>query len=384
MNKVRLGDICNISSGGTPSRSKHEYWENGTIPWVKISDFKDKYIKATEERITPLALENSSAKLLHKGCILFSIFATIGEVSILDIDAATNQAIASLELKSDLISIEYLYCFLTSLKSQVSRMGRGVAQNNINLSILKNIEIIIPEKKIQTDITKRLETLDYMIALSNIHLRKLDELIKSRFVEMFGDVVHNTKNWDKHIFSDIATSRLGKMLDTKKQIGEFSFPYLANFNVQWFEFNLSSLNQMDFDEKDQAEFALKEGDLLVCEGGEIGRCAIWHNEISPCYFQKALHRVRCNQDIILPMYLAWWFKFNCENKGFSDIEGAKATISHLPGAKLKRLNVVVPPVELQQQFANFVEKVNKSKTTVQQCIDKLETLKKSLMQEYFG
>ena len=85
------------------------------------------------------------------------------------------------------------------------------------------------------------------------------------------------------------------MLDAKQQTGKYSYPYLANFNVQWFNFNVDNLNQMDFNEAEQKEFELRDGDLLVCEGGEIGRCAVWHNEIQPCFFQKALHRVRCNR-----------------------------------------------------------------------------------------
>lgn len=116
--------------------------------------------------------------------------------------------------------------------------------------------------------------------------------------------------------------------------------------------------------KDRAEFELREGDLLVCEGGEIGRCAVWHNELQPCFFQKALHRVRCNHQIILPDYLAWWFRYNCDYGGFSALAGAKATIAHLPGAKLKQLQVAVPPMELQEQFAVFVAQTDKSKVAV--------------------
>jgi type I restriction enzyme S subunit len=201
---------------------------------------------------------------------------------------------------------------------------------------------------------------------------------------MFGDIIHNTKQWDTYIFSEVTTSRLGKMLDAKQQTGKNTLPYLANFNVQWFKFELDNLNTMDFSEKDQVEFALEDGDLLVCEGGEIGRCAIWHNEVTPCYFQKALHRIRCNKEIIIPIYLAWWFKYNCDNNGFSEIEGAKATIAHLPGVKLKKLSVVIPPLDLQQQFAAFVEQTNKSKVAVQKALDEAQLLFDSLMQEYFG
>ena len=81
------------------------------------------------------------------------------------------------------------------------------------------------------------------------------------------------------------------------------------------------------------------------------------------FFQKALHRVRCNQDIILPDYLSWWFKYNCENGGFAAIEGAKGTISHSTGVKMKMLDVTVPPVELQEQFVDFIHQVDKSKFT---------------------
>lgn len=213
----------------------------------------------------------------------------------------------------------------------------------------------------QKEIVNILGRIECVISSRQQELQKLDELIKARFVEMFGDVMHNDRKWECKQFSDITTSRLGKMLDAKHQTGTCKYPYLANFNVQWFRFELDNLNEMDFNEKDREEFCLEDGDLLVCEGGEIGRCAVWHNQVKKCFFQKALHRVRCNQDIILPDYLAWWFKYNCENGGFAAIEGAKATISHLTGVKMKMLDVTVPAIELQEQFADFIKQVDKSK-----------------------
>ena len=213
----------------------------------------------------------------------------------------------------------------------------------------------------QVNICSKLDKLNQVIRLQKNELIQLNNLVKSRFIELFGDVIYNDKKWECKRFSDITTSRLGKMLDTKHQTGTCQYPYLANFNVQWFRFELNNLNEMDFDEKEQVEFCLKDGDLLVCEGGEIGRCAVWHSQIKKCFFQKALHRVRCNQKIILPDYLSWWFKYNCDNGGFSVIEGAKATISHLTGAKMKVLNVVVPPIELQEQFVVFLRETDKSK-----------------------
>lgn len=239
-------------------------------------------------------------------------------------------------------------------------------------------------EKEQKSIAEILNKMDSLISLRKQQIAKLDELVKARFVEMFGNIIRNDKSWPIHNFSDIASSRLGKMLDAKQQTGKYSYPYLENFNVQWFNFNVDNLNQMDFNEAEQKEFELRDGDLLVCEGGEIGRCAVWHNEIQPCFFQKALHRVRCNRQLVQPDYLAWWFKYNCNHGGFAEIAGAKATIAHLPGIKLKQLQVALPPLSLQNEFAAFVERIDQQKQTVQQSLEKLELMKKALMQEYFG
>ena len=262
--------------------------------------------------------------------------------------------------------------------------GSTARRRSLPTPTLLAFTIPLPGISEQQHILEVIRKVKSLISCRTEEITELDNLIKARFVEMFGDVIHNNKSWQMHVFADIASSRLGKMLDAKQQTGKCSYPYLANFNVQWFRFNIENLNQMDFDEDDRAEFELKDGALLVCEGGEIGRCAVWHNEIQPCFFQKALHRVRCNRQIIHPDYLAWWFKYNCDHDGFAAIAGAKATIAHLPGVKLKQLQVAVPPLELQEQFAAFVEQVDKSKVVVQKALDEAQTLFDSLMQEYFG
>ena len=278
----------------------------------------------------------------------------------------------------------YLYYFMEGYIEELRKQAIGGVIKYIKLGNLTDALIELPSFNKQKEVVNILEKSKKIIDLQNDEIMKLDQLIKARFVEMFGDVIYNDRKWECKQFSDITTSRLGKMLDTKHQTGTCKYPYLANFNVQWFRFELDNLNEMDFDEKDREEFCLEDGDLLVCEGGEIGRCAVWHNQVKKCFFQKALHRVRCNQNIILPDYLSWWFKYNCENGGFAAIEGAKATISHLTGAKMKRLDVTVPPIELQEQFVDFVTQVDKSKVAVQKDIDEAQLLFDSLMQQYFG
>ena len=260
----------------------------------------------------------------------------------------------------------------------------GATRQKLTQAAMRQMVIPYRDMTEQLQIIKKISQIVRSIEKRKEELQLLDQLVKSRFIELFGDVICNSKSWEMRVFADITSSRLGKMLDTKQQTGKCSYPYLANFNVQWFRFNTENLNQMDFNAEDQIEFELLDGDLLVCEGGEIGRCAVWHNEIQPCFFQKALHRVRCNRQIVHPDYLAWWFKYNCDHDGFAAITGAKATIAHLPGVKLKQLRVAIPPLKLQQQFAAFVEQTDKSKLAVQKGLQELEILKKSLMQQYFG
>ena len=322
-----------------------------------------------------------------EGDLLMTIVGTIGRVAIVPKELngiCLQRSVAVIKPEREIVNNRYLMYQLQNMRPFLEKEARGVAQKGIYLKQVSQLDIKIPELEHQMQIVKVLDKASKLIFLRKQQLAKLDELVKARFVEMFGNIIRNDKSWPIHNFSDIASSRLGKMLDAKQQTGKYSYPYLANFNVQWFNFNVDNLNQMDFNEAEQKEFELRDGDLLVCEGGEIGRCAVWHNEIQPCFFQKALHRVRCNRQLVQPDYLAWWFKYNCNHGGFAEIAGAKATIAHLPGIKLKQLQVALPPLSLQNEFAAFVERVDQQKQTVQQSLEKLELMKKALMQEYFG
>lgn len=131
---VRLGEIATVKSGGTPRRGNPSYW-GGNIPWVKISDITSFHVSSTEETITKEGLTSSSAKLFPVGTILFTIFATIGKVAILDIEAATNQAIAGILDVSESLDTRYLAHYLQFAGPQMANRGRGMAQDNINLTM---------------------------------------------------------------------------------------------------------------------------------------------------------------------------------------------------------------------------------------------------------
>ena len=277
---------------------------------------------------------------------------------------------------------KYLYFFCVHYN--FDKLNTTVTIPSLTKANLLKIEINVPSIDEQKQTVDKLDSIAELIQLQKEQIKQYDDLIKSRFVEMFGDIISNNKKWPIYKLNDISTSRLGKMLDAKQNTGKHMHPYLANFNVQWFGFDLSELHEMDFDDDDRTEFSLEDGDLLITEGGEVGRCAVWHNEVQNCYFQKAIHRVRCNNDIILPEYLAWWFKFHSEFNAFEDIVGGKATIAHLPGVKLKKLEIVVPDMVRQRNFVMFLEKVNKLKSVTQKSLDEMQLLMDSLMQEYFG
>lgn len=375
---------CVEIAGSSCGRFEGEKW------YVSTGAVNVDHIENKDVEVVCYDEKPSRANLLvESGDVLFAKMQGTKKTLLIDDELAQHvysTGFCSVRPKPQILTERCLYHLLTSetFLRQKDKNCSGATQKAVTNAGLEKIMIKVPEIADQDAISERLDKLVLMINMRQKELKALDEIIKARFIELFGNIIQNDKQWPVLRFSDITSSRLGKMLDTKQQTGQRSFPYLANFNVQWFKLELENLNQMDFSEADQEEFKLEEGDLLVCEGGEIGRCAIWHNEIQPCYFQKALHRVRCNQQIILPDYLAWWFQYNCEHKGFSAIEGAKATIAHLPGAKLKVLPVVTPPLVLQSQFAVFVYQVDKLKAMEQKCLEKLQLLFDSLMQKYFG
>lgn len=380
---LRFSDVFSLQMGKTPARNNPAYW-GGTQNWISISDMNDKYISKTREQISDAAISETGIKLVPKGTVIMSFKLSIGKVSITAEDTYTNEAIMAFINKGIYdIDNDYLYHYLKAQDWSVGS-NKAVKGSTLNKSVLEKRDISFPSKTEQQKISYKLNLADEAISRCRQIEDTLDQLVKSRFVEMFGDILCNDKGWPIYTLDTIGSSRLGKMLDAKRNTGKNSFPYLANFNVQWFEFDLSELHEMDFDDAEREEFSLNDGDLLITEGGEVGRCAIWHNEVTNCYFQKALHRVRCDKNIILPEYLAWWFKFHSDFNGFEDIVGGKATIAHLPGVKLKKLQIEVPDINVQKDFVSFWREIDKSKLAVKECLEKAEYLKSALMQEYFG
>ena len=351
--KVKLGDVATYINGYA---FKPKDRGSKGLPIIRIQDLTgNSYDRGYYAGEYPEKIE------INNGDILISWSASLGVYIWNRGKALLNQHIFKVVFDKLPINRNYFVYAVQYHLADMKQQTHGATMKHITKGVFEKLTIPYPDMQVQEEIAKRLNLIKNIQNKREIELKKLDDLIKARFVEMFGDVVINSKKWSVYKMSDITESRLGKMLDKKQQTGKNLFPYLANFNVQWFQFDLKELNEMDFDEADQKEFKLEEGDILVCEGGEIGRCAVWHKQIKNCFFQKALHRIRCNKEYILPDYLSWWFKLSCENHAFDSVAGAKATIAHLPGVKLKKLDVVVPPLDLQKKFVSILSQIDKSK-----------------------
>lgn len=186
--------------------------------------------------------------------------------------------------------------------------------------------------------------------------------------------------WEKVKLGSVTDSCLGKMLDQNKNKGDYQ-PYLANVNVRWGEFDLEDLPLMKFEASEQERYELKYGDLVICEGGEPGRCAIWKEQIPNMKIQKALHRVRVH-DCLDYRYLFYWFLL-AGKTGELDQYFTGATIKHMPGQKLKEVVIDKPPLEIQHRIADILSAYDDLIENNQKQIKLLEEAAQRLYKEWF-
>ena len=368
MEYKKLGNICNIVSGGTPSRSKSQYWDNGNIPWIKIRDIKSKYIEDSEEFITIEGLNNSSAKLLTKGTVLYTIFATLGEVGILKIDACANQAIAGLTVKDETkILPEYLYYYLKSKKNIVNKLGRGVAQNNINLSMLKEFEIEVIDIVKQNNIIKTLNYVDDIIKFKSLELKQLDELVKARFVELFGDPATNEYNWPmlnlENVSSIITYGLTVRPTYVNKGLDLISARELHKGFIEYEVAPKISFN--DFQSLSDKGKPLKN-DILFSKTGSIGHCALVDTDKMFAITQNAA-RLGLIIEKVNPVWLLYYLRMNYIQDWCKRHAKGNA-VKDLQLKDIKAIPLFECPLELQNQFADFVKEVDKSRFIIKSMI----------------
>lgn len=403
---TRLDTISSITSGGTPARTNPSFW-GGNIPWVKIGDIKEKYVFSSEEKITVKGLNSSSAKVFPKNTILYTIFATIGTVGILGIEAATNQAVAGITFYGE-YCLDYMYYVLVGLKDILVSKGKGMAQMNINQTILKNTPIPLPPLAEQERIVAKIEELMPLVEeygkaeeqLTKLNAEFPDKLRKSilqqavqgklterdQADEPASELIKRIKTekealiksgkikkekllpaitdeekpfdipdtWEWVRLAEISEMCLGKMLDKTKNKGVLH-PYLRNVNVRWGAFDLTDILQMRFENDEEEKYSVKYGDLVVCEGGEPGRCAVWSDKDSTFRIQKALHRIRFSS-CVDPFFGYRVFEYYACNGYFSKRFSGE-TIKHLPGAVLANIAFPIPPLAEQKRIVKRVEEL---------------------------
>ena len=356
---AKLGKLYKITSGGTPSRTHSEYYEDGTIPWVKTGDLKDKYLFETDEKISQLGLENSSARIYLKNTVLLAMYgATIGATSILKIDAATNQACAAFSPREDTLP-EYLYAFLESQKDKFIKDAVGGAQPNLSAGYLKTIEFKLPSLEQQTRITRNLSKIDELLLLRKQQLTKLDELVKARFVEMFGDPIGNTKNLPVTKFVDVVKMQRGFDLPVQERKSDGMIPVYGSNGV---------LGYHDISK-------VKGGGVITGRSGTIGKVFYEKEEFWP--LNTTLFSLNSHgNDVVYLKYLLELFDLSRFTEGTG--------VPTLNRNKFHDELIIDVPLDEQERFAAFVERVDQQKQTVQQSLEKLELMKKALMQEYFG
>ncbi len=377
---ARLGDIFTISSGGTPNKNETSYYANGTIPWVKTGDLKDKYVPKGIECITDEGLNNSSAKLFPRDTVLVAMYgATIGACSILSYEASTNQACAAFLPCEDVIP-EYLFYFLSGRKDQFIKDGVGGAQPNISAGYLKNVKFELVSLDEQQKVIDRLSKVDDLISFRKQQLSKLDELVKSRFVEMFGGC-------KKHSSLEKYAILITKGASPKWQGVDYCEEgtlFVTSENVREGYLDLSKRKYLDDKiNKIQSRSILKRNDILInIVGASIGRAAVYDWD-EPANINQAVALVRVDYSQINQTYLMAFLNSTqaVEMYGKMKKGGARDNLSL---QNIADLQIPVSPMELQNQFAAFIEQTDKSKFEIQKSLEKLETLKKALMQKYFG
>lgn len=382
--KVKLGEICEMSSGGTPRRGVDGYY-NGNIPWAKISDVEKSncYISDTEEKISEAGLANINNRIFPAGTLFLAMYGSVGKVTISKVQMSTNQAILGIRPKAaNTLDLKYLKYWFLFIQEQLLNRAVGGTLQNISLTIVKNLEVPLPPFETQQKIASILNKTDVLRRKGQQLLDKYNELLQSIFYQTFGDPVKNERGWKTVRLGEVVETRLGKMLDAKKISGHHLFKYLGNSNVLWNSFDLKNLKEMDFLPEEREEFNLRKGDILMCEGGEVGRCAIWKEEGLNIFFQKALHRIRVNKKMLNEHFFVWLMFEYSKNNGYKNYVSS-VTIPHLTGVKLKSMIIPLPPIQLQEEFASKIESLENQMNLCKSSVEKSEFLFQSLLRKAF-
>ena len=367
---ARLGDICTIVSGSTPKSNIPEYWD-GNIKWITPAELDQGtyIINDSVRHITELGVAKTGLKPFPQGTVILSSRAPIGKTAIAGCEMYCNQGFKNL-ICSDKINPRYLYWFLTCNTEYLNSLGRGATFKEISKEIVANIEIPLPVMEQQISIAEKFEKISELIALRKEQLAKLDQLVKSRFIELFGDydLSHAQSDWK-------SISEIGKVVGgatPKTNIeeywdGEYRWitPAELSSDSGYIYDSVRKLTKAGVDSCSLQEMPIDT--VILSSRAPIGKVAIAGNTF---YCNQGFKNIICNKEI-LPRYLYTVLLLNTE---YLNSLGRGATFKEISKSIVENIRVPVPLIELQEQFTAFVEQTDKSKWAIQQSLDKLELL----------
>lgn len=384
--QVKIGDICIVERGGSP-RPIDKYItnsENG-INWIKIGDTDDSmYITSTAQKIIPEGAKKS--RYVQSGDFLLSNSMSFGRPYILKIDGCIHDGWLVLRDNNGLFDKRFLYYYLSapSTYQKFKSLAVGGVVNNLNSEMVRNVYVPLPALDEQDKIATKLDKLSNLIFLRKQQLVKLDELVKARFVEMFGTYPSNQKEWETCTIRDIASDvRYGT---SRPAIDGGAYPYLRMNNITYGgELDLSDIKQIDIPKNELPKCTVMRGDVLFNRTNSkelVGKTCVYDRD-EMMVLAGFIIRIRVNKKI-LPNFLSGFLNADFSKQMLLSMSKAAIGQANINAQELQDIKLYLPPIELQREFVNFKGKISSQKLTIQQSLDKLEVLKKLLMQEYFG
>ena len=383
MVKYRLGDICEIVSGSTPKTGVSEYWD-GDKKWITPAEITDESYIITDSvrKLTELGVTKTGLSSFPKGTVILSSRAPIGKVAIAGCEMYCNQGFKNL-ICSQKIYNRYLYWFLKGNTEYLNSLGRGATFKEISKQIVASIEINVPDMEQQMQAAENLERVSSIIRLRKQELQKLDDLVKTRFVELFGDPLSNDKGWQKVSITEACHTIFGGGTPSKSHPEYFtgSIPWVSPKDMKSLMIN-DSIDHITEEAIAHSTTNLVPANsvLMVIRSGILKHTLPVAVNSLPVTINQDMKAFVPN-DTVKTAFLMYFFKA-IENDVLAGVRGV--TADNIDFKAFQKRTIIVPPLTLQEQFAAFVEQTDKSKSAVQKALDEAQLLFDSLMQKYFG
>ena len=373
--KVKLKDITSLITKGTTPTTLGFCFQSQGIKFVKVESFEadGTFIPSKTSYISEDCNEALKRSQLKENDILFSIAGAIGRVAVVTkgmLPCNTNQALAIIRIRDNRVYLPYIKLVLSSsyVSKQFNKLKQGVAQLNLSLTDVGNLEIPLPEYAEQESVSRNLEKLQTCISARRAQLSKLDELVKCRFVELFGDMIYNPNKWEKKALQSVADIVSGitkgrKISDTKL----IEVPYMSVCNVKDGYIDWTNLKTILATNKEIEQYRILANDVLMTEGGDpdkVGRGAIISSPPSNCIHQNHIFRVRLSEEVEA-IYFEQYLQQPKARQYFYRSAKQTTGIASINMSQLKAMPVLLPPLALQEQFADFVHRIDKLRFIVE-------------------